>query len=107
DAVVLARKYIVFAQRVALPVIGAQDPSQVGMPVENDAEHVIGLTLVPIGGRPEIPDAANTRIVSGAKDLYCKAVPQFEAPQIIRHAPLSIGHVTHAEKICEPVKLKP
>src|SRR3990170_5654320 len=42
---------MVLAQRVSDPVVGHQNPAQVGMAAEGDAEHVIHLPLVPVGGR--------------------------------------------------------
>ncbi len=38
--------------RVALVVLGHQDPAQVRMSLEDDAEHVVHLALLVVGGRP-------------------------------------------------------
>jgi hypothetical protein len=40
-----------------LPVVLHEDPGVVGMAVEADAHHVPGLSLVPVGGRPDRDDA--------------------------------------------------
>src|SRR5262245_26050599 len=37
------------AQRVPAPLVGQEDAAQVGMPVEDDAEEVEDLALVPVG----------------------------------------------------------
>src|SRR5678815_3387741 len=42
----------ILAQRPAHPVLGQQDAGQVGVPGELDAVEVVGLALVPVGGRP-------------------------------------------------------
>src|SRR5271166_7106150 len=38
--------------RMALVVLGHQDPPQVRVPLEDDAEHVVNLALLVVGGRP-------------------------------------------------------
>ena len=42
----------VAALRVALVVLGHEDPAQVGVAVEDHAEHVVDLALLVVGGRP-------------------------------------------------------
>src|ERR671923_1187853 len=44
--------------REALVVLGHEDAAQVGVPLEHDAEHVVDLTLLEVGGRIEVDDAA-------------------------------------------------
>src|SRR5438034_943367 len=53
NSVILARKNIVLSQRISFPVIGAKNSPQIGMPVEDDPEHVERLALVPVRGRPK------------------------------------------------------
>jgi hypothetical protein len=43
----------VLAERVADEAVVGQDAAQVGMTVEQDAEEVEGLTLEPVGARPD------------------------------------------------------
>src|SRR3954454_20822858 len=43
-----ATEGVVLALRVARPVVGHQDPGQRRVSVEDDPEHVEGLTLVPV-----------------------------------------------------------
>src|SRR5664280_904405 len=64
---VLDQVDVVFAQRMADPVVGEQDTTQVGMTLEADAHHVPGLALVPAGGRPDVGDRGGGRI--GARHL--------------------------------------
>ena len=52
---------MVLAQRVALPGRRHQDPPQMRMPLEGDAEHVPDFALVPVRGRPEIRHGGERR----------------------------------------------
>src|SRR5205807_6386441 len=52
---------VVLAQRVALPFVGHEDAAQVGVALEDDAEHVIGLPLEPVGPRPDAGDTRHCR----------------------------------------------
>src|SRR5947199_9076207 len=45
---------IVLAEGVTLPVVGHQDPREVGMSVEDDPEHVVDLALHGLGTREEL-----------------------------------------------------
>ena len=47
---------VVLAQGMALPVLGHEDPGQVGMAGEQDAEHVEGLALHGLGPGVEVQD---------------------------------------------------
>ena len=55
----LAADREVAALRVAVVVLGHQDPAQVGVAVEDDAEDVVDLALLEVGGREEV-DAEST-----------------------------------------------
>jgi len=56
DAVILAGELIILAERVTFPIVGAQDPAEIGVAREIDAEEIKGFTLVPVGGGPEVGD---------------------------------------------------
>src|SRR5271165_6780366 len=58
DAVVVARRAIILAQRIADPILRQEDPSQIGVTDEVDADQVEYLALVPIG---RLPDRAQGR----------------------------------------------
>src|SRR5262245_52461223 len=58
NAVVFQRHLVVLAERVAFPVLGAEDAAEVGVASEIHAREVIDLSLVPVGGAP---DVANRR----------------------------------------------
>ena len=49
--------------RVALVVLGHQDPAQVRVAVEDHAEHVVDLALLVVGGRPLGRHARHVRVV--------------------------------------------
>src|SRR5437899_7127466 len=52
----------ILAQRPALPILGEQDPGEVGMAGELDAVEVEGLALVPVRGGPHARDARDPRV---------------------------------------------
>src|SRR5262245_52457001 len=56
DSVVFQRKFVVFSQRMADPVLGEQDARQVGVAGEPDAGQVIDLAFVPVSGAPQRRD---------------------------------------------------
>src|SRR5437763_7071623 len=53
----LAADRIVLAQRVALPVLGHEEPLEVRVAIEDDPHQVELLALVPVAGRPHRDDA--------------------------------------------------
>src|ERR1035437_4846975 len=64
-----ATKGIVLALRVTWPVVRHEDPRQRRVPVELDAEHVPGLTLVPVVGRVDLHDGGDVTVIVRAGDL--------------------------------------
>src|SRR5262245_33661065 len=50
---------VVLEERMPLPVVRQQDPRQIRMAGERDAEHVEGLALVPVRGLPDGGDRWN------------------------------------------------
>ena len=69
---------VIFAQRVADELVMAQDPFQVRMAVEADAEHVPALALGPIRRLPQIVHAVEARVGFGDRNTQpqAPAVPQ-------------------------------
>ena len=55
---------VVLAQRMAFPVLGHQQPPQVAVPVEDDAEQVPHLALEPVGGRPDAASRRHVRVLA-------------------------------------------
>src|SRR6266567_7388859 len=53
---------IILPQRMALPALRHQQPAQVRVPVELDAEQVPGLSFVPVGRRPDIGQGRYVRL---------------------------------------------
>ena len=54
---------VILTQRVADPVFGHQDASEVGMVLELDAEHVVDLALEGFAARIEIEHRRHSRVV--------------------------------------------
>ena len=57
---------VVLAQGVALEGLVGQDALEVGVALEADAEHVVGLALEPVGRLPHAVDGRHRRVVLGA-----------------------------------------
>src|SRR5256886_10809211 len=58
----LAEGDVVLAQWMAFPALRHQQPAQVRMAVEGDAEQVPGLAFVPVGRRPDIRQGRHVRL---------------------------------------------
>src|SRR5438128_6729643 len=58
----LAEGNVILSQRMAFPGLGHQQPAQVGVRVELDAEQVPGLAFVPVRGRPDLGQAGHVRL---------------------------------------------
>ena len=59
----LAAERVVLTERMPFPVVFHQDPAEVRVAVEGDAHHVVGLALVPVGGRPDLDHAGHALTV--------------------------------------------
>ncbi len=59
NSVVFQRHFVVFAERVADPVFGAEDAAEVRVADEVHAEEVEDLALVPVGGAPDVADGGH------------------------------------------------
>src|SRR5690349_17633225 len=55
------RNRVVFAQRMAVPIVGHQNAAQVGVVQELNAEQVEDFTFVPVGGPPDGSDRLDDR----------------------------------------------
>src|SRR6185312_8898647 len=60
-----AAQRIVLALGEAVPVVRHENAGEARMSVEDDAEHVVGLPLLPVGGRVDRGDAGQVRILGG------------------------------------------
>src|ERR671930_1577341 len=78
EAYGLAADRVVLAQRVPLPVVVHQDARQVRVALDPDPHEVPGLTLVPVGGRPDVDDARHRLAVV---DPHLEAEPRCARPQ--------------------------
>src|SRR3972149_7784317 len=57
DPVVLGRHLVVLAQRVALPILGTENPLEVRVPRKPDPREVKHLPFVPVGRGPKVAHA--------------------------------------------------
>jgi hypothetical protein len=79
---------VVFAQRIAVPVLGHQQTPRIRMAVEGDPEQIPHLALEPVRRGPEIADRRHVRIGTVERHLHAQTqavgdrhedVDQFEA----------------------------
>src|SRR6478672_8707306 len=67
SARVAARRDEALAQRMSGERFLEEDPPQVGVAVEDDAEHVVRLALAPVGARPHARERRHVRIHLAAR----------------------------------------
>ena len=70
-------------QRVVAEALLRQQRAQVRVAVEDDAEHLVRLALVPVGGGPEVADRRDVRVVVRAAHLHRQRVPVREGVQVV------------------------
>src|SRR5262249_23659999 len=67
----------ILAQRMELEVVGHQDAPPIGMPVEDDADEIVGLALLPVGPRPDGGDGrAAVRLGEPHLQPQARVVPE-------------------------------
>src|SRR5262245_32530549 len=79
----LAADRVVAAQWKPDPVVRHQDARQLGVAVEDDAEHVERLALVPVGGRKEVLHRINRRRVAVDECTDAKVAQLFHVAQLV------------------------
>src|SRR5438552_4571277 len=99
---------VVLAERIALPVLGEQDPPEVRMALEADAEHVVALALHPVGAaveprqrgaarlaraeaRPHRQDEPGVEVLDAADDLQPLLLP-VDGGQPVEVAAAELSH---------------
>ena len=93
-----AAERVVLALRVALPVVRHLDPGQRRMPVEDDAEEVPGLPLVPVAGRVHAGQRGNVRVGVRRADLQPHPAVVGDGQEVVHRVQLAadLGRVVHA-----------
>src|SRR5918999_2140145 len=72
--------------RVALVVLGHQDAAQVGVALEDHAEHVVDLALLVVGGGEQVHDRGQPRVLGAEAGLHVEAVGALHREQLVVHA---------------------
>src|SRR5918992_1773845 len=72
--------------REALVVLRHQDAARVGVAVEHDAEHVVDLALLVVGGGEQVDDRGEPRVVRPDPGLDVQAVRALHGEQLVVHA---------------------
>src|SRR5919107_532662 len=73
----------VLAERVPLPVVGQEDAAQVRVTVEDDAEHVERLALVPVGRAPDGNDGRDVRVLLVQENFQAQAVEALRREEVV------------------------
>src|SRR6516165_864238 len=94
--------------RVALVILGQQDPAQVGMAAEDHAEHVVDLALLVVGGGPAgvlrraWGDRRDHRLARRHAQLHRDAIDLLHVQQLIQDAQARllwvVVHAVHARQ---------
>ena len=101
---------VVLALRVAHPVVGHLDAGQPGMAVEDDAEEVVGLALMPVAGGVHGEQRRDVRIGVRAGDLESDAAVVGDRQQRVERVQLPAGvirvvHTRYAAGQFEPQRI--
>src|SRR3989442_15810361 len=107
DAVVLLGLDEVLAQRMPRPVLRHEDAAEVGVALEDDAEEVEALALLPVGVAPQPGNRGDDRIVTRRVDLEREEVAVRVGVEVVDdldHVPL---RVVDAGEVGEAVELEP
>jgi hypothetical protein len=81
----------------AFIVLGHEDPAQVGVAIEDDAEHVVELPLLVVGGRPVGGDRLDVRRLGVHAQLHRHAVHGAHVEQLVLHSEARLlGVVIHS-----------
>src|SRR6266852_6375897 len=79
----LAADGVVTPQRMADPVVGHQDAGQVWVAMKDDAEQVVGLSLVPVRRREEVLDGVDLRRIPVNKGAHTQLLAGLEVAQLV------------------------
>jgi len=78
---------VALAQRVAFPVVGKQQPPQIGMAVESHPEHVVDLPIQPVRARPDPAHRGHRdRSFARERDLELQELAAVRGTQQVDHA---------------------
>ena len=75
----------VLSQGVPLEVLRQQDPSEIGVVAEPDAEQIEALPLVPVGRLPDGHDGVDDRVLSPEGDLDPETVAVPQRKEVVDH----------------------
>src|SRR5262249_45987809 len=93
DATVKFLHLIVFQQRIAFPVVRAQDAPMVRMIGKVHAKHVIGFPLMPLGGTPDITHRWHHPILAWGLDFERNFMAPGGRVQVVDHTKCLIGSI--------------
>src|SRR3954453_5072603 len=82
----LAAEREVSPLRIALVVLRHEDAAHVRVTVEHHAEHVVDLALLEGGGRVEVDDGRDARVVQADPRTHVEAIRPRHGEQLVVHA---------------------
>ena len=74
---------IILPQGMPFPVVGHEQPAEIGVALETNPEHVENFPLVPVGRRPQIGYVRVVRVFSLQVDFQAQAAGGLEGEQMI------------------------
>ena len=81
---------IIFAKRMAFPIVRHKETAQIGMLIENYTIEIESFTLVPVGGSPHSANRLNVQIVFCAKGFENNLVLVNDGSKVIYNAKGSV-----------------
>src|SRR5271155_1129284 len=88
-----AAERVVLALRMSLPVVGHLDAGQRRVAVEDDAEEVVGLALVPVVGRVDREQRGDVRVTVWRSNFQSDATAMGDRAQRVHPVQLASGFV--------------
>src|SRR5579859_1802069 len=101
---VAARRQEALPQRMPGERLLEEDPPQVGVPVERDAEHVVGLALAPVRARPDAAERRNAGVLLRAaspqhhEDVRRRAADERDGAELDTGVDAGVGRVQVARR---------
>jgi len=101
---------VLLAQRVSLPVVGHENPPQIGVAAETDAEHVVHLPLVPGGSGKDRGSCLDFGPYTFGSHLEAQMPGGVEVEQMVIDAeigkpvPLLAAGVVHRDNVLQAAK---
>src|SRR3990172_1980734 len=81
----VALQRVILPEGMPFPVLGQQDPAEIGVAGEGDAEQVVTLPLVPVRSVPDRHDTVDLWVALGDLGLDPDCVPVADGIELVHH----------------------